>query len=237
MINIGDMNLDKDLFKKKFAANLVKALEYLEIPKRDRSAAIRDAIKKALGKKPSDQAIRQWLEGSNTPSNYNLVAMCDELNLSVAFLLTGRGPIMAGEQAVDVDGSPLKITVLYVPVLLERDVKAYIQSGKTMDLSGFDKVVITNHYGPETFAIVMPDNSMTPLIQKGAVVAVDPNYPGMEDLQNCDKPVVALDDNALITGKYRSGKLLFDNDKFEPHTLSEDAKIIGCIVRITEIVV
>lgn len=229
--------MDKDLFKKKFAQNLIKALEYLDIPKREWSATIRNAIKNALGKKPSDQAIRQWLEGSNTPSNYNLVALCDELNLSVAFLLTGRGPVMAGEQAVDIEGNPLKITVLYVPVLLERDVKEYIQSDRTMDLSDFDKVVVTNHCSQDTFAIVMPDNSMTPLIQKGSVIAIDPAYPGLDDLQNCDKPVAVIDNEALIIGKYSRGKILFDNDKFEPYTLSDDANVFGCVVRVTEIVV
>ncbi len=227
--------MDKHHFKKKFSANLKNALEYLGIAERNRAAAVRDALKKALGSRPTDQAVRQWFEGDTTPSNYNLVALCDQLGLSVAYLLTGRGPILSGSEAVDINGNVAKISVRDVPVLSEREVKEYISAKRVADFSRNRKVTITHHSGPDTFATEMPDNSMAPLFQKGVILAIDPDYPGLGDLPNCDKPIAVIDNESFMIGRYKNDMLMFDNERFEPHKLSETANIFGCVIRVTEV--
>ncbi len=229
--------MDKELFNKKFAENLKAALDYLGIPERDRVSRLRAAIKKALGTKPADQSVRQWVEGKNTPTNFNLVALCDQLGLSVAYLLTGRGPILSGSEAVDIHGNSVKITVSQVPLLSEREVKDFVLYKRNVDLSNCQTATITHHSGPDTFALAMPDNSMFPLMQKGVVVAIDPDYPGLDDLVNCDKPVAVLDNGAVLIGRYRNGMLMFENERFEPHRLSDEAKVFGCVIRITETII
>lgn len=226
--------MDKELFKKKFAANLRRALEYLEIPERERNATIRNAIKKSIGSAPTDQAVRLWLDGETMPQNHHLVALCDELGLSVAFILTGRGPILAGSEAVDINGNVIKIAVTEIPVLSEKDIKQYLASDRAMILSSFDTVTITHQCGVDTFGTPMPDNSMSPRIRKGEVVAIDPDYPGLEDLENCDKPVAVLDKGAIYIGTYRSGSLWFDNEVVQPKKLTDESNIFGCVVRIAQ---
>lgn len=131
----------------------------------------------------------------------------------------------------DADGKALSMRLTPRPLLSDRQAAAFARTGKlTGSFDLFASVVAPSQY---TFAVAMPDTSMSPVIEKGDLVVVEPRMrPADEDIaliELSDKRLVVAHLVIDIAGRmliYQTGR------PSEAFDLPEGSVIFGVVLEV-----
>ncbi len=112
--------------KLEFSKRLNEALDGLGVPPKHqgRQQALVDLLKPDLD--VSQKGARKWLEGEGFPGMENAVILAKKVDISVEWLLTGRGPKRPGVVAIDL--SDLQIGLAQRWVKLPKNLRDHILS-------------------------------------------------------------------------------------------------------------
>lgn len=122
----------------------------------------------------------------------------------------------------DADGKALSMRLTPRPLLSDRQAAAFARTGKlTGSFDLFASVVAPSQY---TFAVAMPDTSMSPVIEKGDLVVVEPRMrPADEDIA-----LIELSDKRLVVAH-----LVIDIAGRSKNGLCPPHRREGVLIRIT----
>lgn len=131
----------------------------------------------------------------------------------------------------DSDGKALSMRLTPRPLLSDRQAAAFARTGKlTGSFDLFASVVAPSQY---TFAVAMPDTSMSPVIEKGDLVVVEPRMrPADEDIvlvELSDKQLVVAHLVIDIAGRmliYQTGR------PSEAFDLPDGSTILGVVLEV-----
>jgi SOS-response transcriptional repressor LexA len=124
----------------------------------------------------TSSAVSQFLTGKRTPNSNQLKAMAKQLNCSGHWLLTGDGPIVPQYTNNDNQPEERPVPLLDIEEVADIDIKSLSKiAGEKNIKHVLTKKDIGNSCGPNTFALIVKDTSMSPAYQVGDHVYVDPN--------------------------------------------------------------
>lgn len=154
--------------------------------KREQASLNQSELARRLGVSP--QAVQKWESEASIPRGRRLDAIALALGTSVAFLLTGEGPVRERVEAnaehfgpIDVwdDDTPLEDDEVYVPFLKEVELSAgsgrtAVQESSNRKLR-FGRMSLRNQGVDPGSAkcVTVAGNSMEPILRNGSTVAVD----------------------------------------------------------------
>lgn len=201
---------------------------------------LRKSLKKDKGW--ADQKIRRWLDG-NLPSSENLIELCDYLNISVTWLLTGSDrdcnnelPILIRVQSnddkmlLDNSADDYRGIPLYESGLLSAGANgvAFDQNEEPTSIVVVYRPELKNCSTHRLAALKVGGDSMEPTITEGSIVVVD-----VDDKEFYDGRVYVINscesglDIASIKRIKRWDKgegfiILSDNHKYHPDITTLD---------------
>ena len=131
----------------------------------------------------------------------------------------------------DADGKALSMRLTPRPLLSDRQAAAFVRTGKlTGSFDLFASVVAPSQY---TFAVAMPDTSMSPVIEKGDLLVVEPRMrPADEDIV-----LIELSDKRLVVAHLVidiAGRMLIHQTgrPSEAFDLPEGSAILGVVLEV-----
>ena len=167
------------------------------------------------------QAVSNWEKGKHTPRNDQIISMAILFNVSMEWLLTGNADYLFNKPAEKLSGKGVPLYSLQ-------------EAAKIKDVVDHDdnRLTIPNYLntGPNSFAIELIDDSMSPEYMPGEVVIIDPDITPIPGDHVC-ATVDGFD--AAILRVYRSSGAM--NDQFTLSALNEsweDIKNSGQVIGV-----
>lgn len=185
-------------------------------------------LARAINVKPQ---VIQFLCSSNTRASRFTFEIATALGLNTRWLATGEGCIFAAD---DPKHQFLK-SYKEVPLLTSEQVLGLAKE-QTLDHIETTEWLASKTTEENVFAIIMPDQSMEPLIPAGATIFVTLHY---NMLPSTDDTLLLYvkQFNAVIIRKFLSEKntsyLLPTNNNYKKSEFSEDINIIGLVTDCT----
>ena len=121
-------------------------------------------------------AISQFLTGKRRPNSNQLKALAEQLNCSVHWLLTGDGDIEP-HHFTNADRPEIsQVPLLDIEEVGDIDINSLskVAADKNIELVSTGKD-IGSRCGPNAFAVIVQDSSMSPMYQPGDYVFIDPD--------------------------------------------------------------
>lgn len=203
--------------KTKFATRLNEALDIANIPPKGKGRQ----LKLASLLKVSQESARKWLSGESFPDTKRIFEMANLLNVNTQWLLSGIGKVT---QSVKVKELPTENSPFWiqVPILTWEEagnchtVLKDIHKRKIIEYAWAETEI-----GPNSYALIVKDDSMIPRYEKNSILIIDPDY----------NPIHRHNVIYLLQGQIEvTCKQLIVDGKFQylkPHNPSYPASHIG----------
>lgn len=118
----------------------------------------------------SRAAVAQWENGDTFPGSAKLEGLAEVLRVSLEWLATGRGNKFASAET----DSGLTGSRRSVPIIAATVAPGWPEHGRGTELG---QIVTDLELGPDAFAIVIEDQSMSPEFAEGDKIILDPAVP------------------------------------------------------------
>lgn len=212
--------------KKLFAERLNKSLDFAGIPPKGKGRQTQLASLFSV----SQESARKWLEGESFPDTKRIPEIAKKLKVNAQWLLAGVGNM---NPSASIKGLPTETSPhwIKVPILTWKEAGVWrkiiqkIKNDKTRDCAWAETEI-----GPNSYALVVRNDSMLPRYEQNSILIIDPDY------QPTHKHIVIylLEGEAEVTckqliidGKYKYLKP--HNPNYPAHLVTKNDKYCGSI--------